>query len=60
MLFNPISIWDLGNEIDFIIKNKINEKIIHISGREEISKYDFGYKLIKNLNLDTDLRGIIN
>ena len=53
VLFNPISIWDLANEINFLIKTKnINSEIIHIAG-ELCSKYEFGYKLLNTLNIPT-------
>jgi dTDP-4-dehydrorhamnose reductase len=51
--FNPISVWDLSNEIMFIIKNNLNEKILHISGNEVSTKYEFGINLLKSLNLQT-------
>ena len=51
VLFNPISIWDLANEIKFLInKNNINSETLHIAG-ELCSKYEFGNKLLKSLNL---------
>ena len=53
VLFNPISIWDLANEINFLIKTKnINSEIIHIAG-ELCSKYEFGYELLNTLNIPT-------
>lgn len=51
--FNPISIWDLSKEIIFIIKNNLKEKILHISGNQVSTKYEFGIKLLNNLNLQT-------
>ena len=51
VLFNPISIWDLATEIKFLInKNNINSETLHIAG-EICSKYEFGYKLLKTLNI---------
>jgi dTDP-4-dehydrorhamnose reductase len=52
--FNPISIWDFSKEIKFIIDNNINEKILHISGSEICSKYEFGIQIIRSLNLNLD------
>ena len=52
-IFNPISIWDLVKEIEFIIFN-IENKILHISGSETISKYEFGKKICNHLNLNSD------
>jgi dTDP-4-dehydrorhamnose reductase len=54
VVFNPISIWDLSDEIEFIIENKINDKILHVSGSESIDKYMFGIELLNLLNLDTN------
>lgn len=51
--FNPISIWDLSDEILFIIINNLNEKILHISGNQVSTKYEFGIKLLNSLNLQT-------
>lgn len=51
VLFNPISIWDLATEIKFLINtNNINSETLHIAG-EICSKYEFGYKLLKTLNI---------
>ncbi len=57
VLFTPISIWDLCDEIKFIINNKIHSRIYHISGSEIISKYDFGIKLLNSMKLQTDTIG---
>ena len=53
VLFTPISIWDLKNEIKFLIKsNNINSETLHIGG-ELCTKYDFGKKILEALNLST-------
>ena len=53
VLFNPISIWDLVDEIIFLINtDNINSETIHIGG-ELCTKFDFGYKLLKTLNIST-------
>ena len=53
VLFSPISIWSLAEEIKFLIEtNNINCETLHISG-ELCSKYEFGIKLLKNLNLSS-------
>jgi dTDP-4-dehydrorhamnose reductase len=53
VLFTPISIWDLANEIEFLIKtDNINSETLHIAG-ELCSKYDFGCKLLDKLNIST-------
>ena len=51
VLFSPISIWDLINEIKFLIKtDNINSEVLHIAG-ELCTKYDFGCKLLDKLNI---------
>ena len=53
VLFNPISIWDLVNEINFLIKaDNINSETLHIAG-ELCTKYEFGCKLLDKLNIST-------
>ena len=54
VLFTPITTWHLANEMEWIMKNNISG-IIHVSGCEPISKYDFGKKICKGLELDTKL-----
>ena len=51
--FTPITIWNLANQLDYIIRNKdkFSKKIIHIAGGESCTKYEFGMALIKALNL---------
>jgi|GEM_PF-3634844 len=54
VLFTPISIWHLVDEIKFLINSdNINSEIIHIGG-ELCTKFDFGRKLLKELNLSTE------
>jgi dTDP-4-dehydrorhamnose reductase len=54
VLFNPISIWDLANELKFLIKsNNINSETLHIGG-ELCTKYDFGKKVLEALNISTN------
>tara|TARA_R110002111_G_scaffold121226_4_gene184906 strand:+ start:6410 stop:7294 length:885 start_codon:yes stop_codon:yes gene_type:complete len=54
VVFNPISIWELGNEIKHIVSLKdFPNEILHISGTEIVTKYKFGMELLKHLNLDT-------
>ena len=53
VLFTPISIWDLSNEINFLIKtDNINSESLHIAG-ELCTKFDFGYRLLNALNIST-------
>ena len=54
VLFTPITIWHLANEIEWIISSNISG-IIHVAGCEPISKYDFGKKICEGLELDTNL-----
>ena len=54
VLFTPITTWHLANEMEWIMKNNISD-IVHVAGREPISKYDFGKKIIEGLELDTKL-----
>jgi len=49
--FNPISIWDLGKQIEKLIDSKFTG-ILHIASKDSISKYDFGIKLCRALNLN--------
>lgn len=52
--FNPISIWELSQEIAFLIENnQINSEILHISGIEVVTKFEFGMTLLKALGLKT-------
>jgi dTDP-4-dehydrorhamnose reductase len=53
VLFSPISIWDLANEIEFLIKtDNINSESLHIAGAI-CTKFEFGYKLLDKLNIST-------
>lgn len=54
VIFTPITIWHLAAELEWVIENKIYS-IIHIAGREPVSKYDFGFKICEKLNLNTTL-----
>lgn len=55
-MFTPISIWHLAKELEWVINNKV-PTVLHIAGREIISKYDFGYNLCKELRLNLNLIG---
>lgn len=53
VLFTPISIWDLANEIEFLIKtDNINSEFLHIAG-ELCTKFEFGHMLLDKLNIST-------
>tara|TARA_B100001741_G_scaffold285669_1_gene261993 strand:+ start:513 stop:1400 length:888 start_codon:yes stop_codon:yes gene_type:complete len=53
VLFSPISIWSLAEEIKFLIEtNNINCETLHIAG-ELCTKHEFGVKLLHNLNLSS-------
>ena len=52
VIFNPISIWDLANEIYFLIKNNyISSEVLNISGKTICTKYEFGKTLLETLNI---------
>lgn len=54
VLFNPVSIYELSQAITFIICNPQNytSRILHVNNSDTISKYEFGKRLAKSLNLD--------
>ena len=52
VLFNPISIWDLTNEITYLIENdKISSEILHIAGNSFCTKHEFAISALKELGL---------
>lgn len=55
VLFNPITVWDLIKELELIIKDfkLYKNQILHLNGRECISKYMYGLSLAKSLNFST-------
>lgn len=54
VVFTPISIWDLGREIEHLISlNDFPNEILHISGTEIVTKYQFGKQLLNALGLRT-------
>lgn len=55
VLFNPISIWDFVKEIQFLVGLSTYEKnILHVTGREFTTKYNFGINLLKELSLSSE------
>ncbi|MFH4969237.1 SDR family oxidoreductase [Gaetbulibacter sp. M240] len=56
VLFNPISIWNFAEQLEYIAKNQglFNRKTFHVSGSEFCTKYDFGMKLLNELDLPTE------
>tara|TARA_Y100000768_G_C23978259_1_gene684257 strand:- start:1314 stop:2183 length:870 start_codon:yes stop_codon:yes gene_type:complete len=54
VFFTPITIWDLINEIEWIMNNSISG-VFHIACTQPISKYEFGLKICEKLNLDVSL-----
>lgn len=53
VVFNPISIWDLINEILFLVNSgKFYKNIFHVCGIENTTKYNFGIQLTKEMNLN--------
>lgn len=55
VLFTPISIWHLADELAYLMTHDNLPVTFHISGSEVISKYDFGLALAKVIGLDTSL-----
>jgi len=54
VLFNPISIWDLSNELSYLIeKDQISSETLHIAGTSACTKYDFGIALLKELGFSS-------
>jgi dTDP-4-dehydrorhamnose reductase len=52
VLFNPISIWELTEELDYLISNNlISSEVIHIAGNQICTKYEFGKLLLDELKL---------
>lgn len=53
--FNPISIFDLSLEIEYLIENfeKTSNQILHVNGSEKVTKYQFGELLVKKLQMPT-------
>ena len=56
VLFNPIAIWDLAEQLGCILNSgsAYSRKILHIAGKEPISKYQFGIELLRKLNLPVE------
>lgn len=51
VLFTPISIWELCEEIKFLIQtDSINSEVLHVGG-ELCTKYQFGERLLSSLNI---------
>lgn len=54
VIFNPISIWDLANEIAYLIgQPMLKNSILHINGRDRLSKHEFGLSLCEALEIDS-------
>ena len=51
VFFTPISIWHLADELEWILNNDV-PRILHISGAEITTKYEFGYRLCNEMKLD--------
>ena len=50
-MFSPITTWRLAEEIEHLLSDW-KHGIWNISGKETVSKYEFGYRLAKQLGLD--------
>ena len=61
-IFTPITIWHLADELEWILANHSISGVVHINGRESISKYEFGFRVCEQLGFDTNLiqKGSIN
>ena len=53
VIFTPISIWDFSYEINYIIKSNLTKGIYHISGKDKLTKFEFGMKLLSSLGYNT-------
>lgn len=54
VLFSPISIWDLCEEIEYLIRSEnVNSEVLHIAG-QTCTKYTFGKQLLEELNISTE------
>jgi len=54
VLFTPISIWELAEELVFLIKeNHISSEVLHISGANCCTKFEFGKLLLEELDIST-------
>lgn len=51
VFFTPISIWHLADELEWIMNNDV-PRILHVSGSESTTKYEFGYRLCKKMGLN--------
>ena len=55
VLFNPISCSLLGNELSTIIDSGgFKNEIVHLSGSEVVSKFEFGTRLLSELNIQNE------
>ena len=54
VLFTPITIWHLAEELEWILENNVLGTI-HIAGQQSISKFEFGKRVCEELDLDTSL-----
>lgn len=56
VLFTPISIWNLADQLEYIVKNReqFAKQTFHIAGSQACTKYEFGMALLKALNLSSD------
>ena len=52
--FNPITIWSFTEEIKWLMQSDLSG-IIHIAGKNPISKYEFGINLCNGLGLNVSL-----
>lgn len=54
VLFSPVSIHQIAKLVGLIVDEAVKDWIIDYGGVEQLSKFDFGIKLLKHLNLPTE------
>ncbi len=53
--FSPTPIENIFNLIEDLIYEKLNNKLIHVSGYEKISRFEMGIKIAKIINSNIDI-----
>lgn len=54
VFFTPISIWHFADELEWTMNNDV-PRILHVSGSESMTKYEFGYRLCHEMKLDASM-----
>jgi dTDP-4-dehydrorhamnose reductase len=55
VIFTPITIWQISSLIEALINSNTSEKVLHFVSSDYCSKFDFGLKIVKSLNLSSNL-----